>query len=76
MTRKDYILIAETIRSVIDDIERERAADDLSDRQRAVLAGERFGALSVANRLATRLRSESDRFDIRRFMDAAIGPVA
>lgn len=75
MTRKDYILIAETIRSVIDDIERETVATTLSDRGRAVLAGERMGARSVAMRLAARLRSESDHFEVGRFLDAAMGPV-
>ncbi len=76
MTRKDYILIADAIREVIADIDREAESDALTDRQRAVLNGERMGAKSVATRLAIRLRSESDRFDVGRFMDAAIGPVA
>lgn len=66
MTRKDYIIIAEAIRDSLIDLETGIA---LPDRERAAV-------MAVATRLAIRLRSDNDRFDVARFMDAAVGPVA
>ena len=64
MTRKDYILIAETIRELLADIDRE------PPRMREVLRGERMGVASVALRLGVQLRQDNPRFDLTRFIEA------
>ena len=64
MTRKDYVMIAETIRDLLGDIDRE------SPGMREVLRGERMGVASVALRLADQLRQDNPRFDRTRFMEA------
>ncbi len=48
MTRKDYILIAETLRGLLADIERESAPMAVCDRTRALMAGEHLGVRHVA----------------------------
>ena len=64
MTRKDYVMIAETLRGLLADIDRE------SPGMREVLRGERMGVASVARRLADQLRQDNPRFDRTRFMAA------
>lgn len=64
MTRKDYVLIAETLRELLADIDRE------SPGMREVLRGERMGVASVARRLAEQLRQDNPRFDRTRFIEA------
>jgi hypothetical protein len=64
MTRKDYVMIAETIRELLADIDRE------SPGMREVLTGERMGVASVARRLADQLRQDNPRFDRTRFIEA------
>jgi hypothetical protein len=64
MTRKDYVLIADAIRGLLADIDRESAG------MRAALAGERLGVRSVAHRLADQLRQDNARFDRTRFIEA------
>ena len=64
MTRKDYVMIAETIRELLGDIDRE------SPGMREVLTGERMGVASVARRLAEQLRQDNPRFDRTRFIEA------
>ena len=76
MTRKDYVMIAETIRELLGDIERESGPMAVCDRTRACLTGERMGVRNVALRLASRLHSDNDRFEIGRFLiacDLAVG---
>jgi hypothetical protein len=70
MTRKDYVLIAETLRQTLADIRRDIDSDSLSDRGRAVLSGESAGIQTVALRLAERLRQDNAAFDARRFLTA------
>ena len=64
MTRKDYVMIADAIRELLADIDRE------SPGMREVLRGERMGVASVARRLADQLHSDNTRFDRTRFMAA------
>jgi hypothetical protein len=64
MTRKDYVMIADTLRELLADIDREPAG------MRAALAGERLGVRSVALRLADQLHSDNTRFDRTRFIEA------
>lgn len=64
MTRKDYVMIAETIRELLGDIDRE------PPRMREVLRGERMGVASVALRLGVQLRQDNPRFDLTRFIEA------
>lgn len=70
MTRKDYILIADAIRELLADIERESAPMAVCDRTRACLAGEHLGVRHAASRLADQLRQDNPRFDRTRFMAA------
>jgi hypothetical protein len=69
MTRKDYVLIADTIAGLVRDIAEEqfhaRAHTD-----KAILSGERLGVHNVAQRLASKLWEDNYRFDQRRFIDA------
>lgn len=69
MTRKDYVLIADTIAGLVRDIAQEQFGD-LSDRGRAILSGERLAATNIAHRLADQLRQDNPRFDRSRFIDA------
>jgi hypothetical protein len=70
MTRKDYILIAETLRGLLADIERESAPMAVCDRTRALMAGEHLGVRHVAMRLGDQLRQDNPRFDRARFIEA------
>lgn len=70
MTRKDYILIADAIRELLADIERESAPMAVCDRTRALMAGEHLGVRHAASRLADQLRQDNPRFDRTRFMAA------
>jgi|LauGreDrversion2_6_1035139.scaffolds.fasta_scaffold271186_2 hypothetical protein len=70
MTRKDYILIAETLRGLLADIERESAPMAVCDRTRALMAGEHLGVRHVAMRLGDQLRQDNPRFDRTRFIEA------
>jgi hypothetical protein len=69
MTRKDYILIADTIAQMSRDIAND-PSKDLSDRGRAILSGERLATYTIAHRLAEQLRQDNPRFDRQRFIDA------
>ena len=69
MTRKDYILIADTIAQFIRDIAKDDGPD-LSERGRAILSGERVAIQTIAHRLAEQLRQDNPRFDRQRFIDA------
>jgi hypothetical protein len=64
MTRKDYVMIAGTIRELLADIDRE------PPRMREVLRGERMGVASVALRLGVQLRQDNPRFDLTQFIEA------
>lgn len=70
MTRKDYVMIAETIRELLGDIERESGPMAVCDRTRALMAGEHLGVRHVAMRLGDQLRQDNPRFDHTRFMAA------
>jgi hypothetical protein len=70
MTRKDYVMIAETLRGLLADIERESAPMAVCDRTRAIMTGEHLGVRHAALRLADQLHSENTRFDRTRFMAA------
>lgn len=70
MTRKDYVMIAETIRELLADIDRDKENEDLTDWSRAVLAGERIGVHTLAQHLSYQLHSDNTRFDRTRFIEA------
>lgn len=69
MTRKDYVLIADTIAGHVRDIANQQF-DALSDRGKAILSGERLAVQNIAHRLADQLRNDNPRFDRQRFIDA------
>ena len=69
MTRKDYVLIADTIAQLSRDIAQEQS-DNLSDRAKAILSGERLATYTIAHRLAEKLRNDNSRFDHKRFINA------
>jgi hypothetical protein len=69
MTRKDYVLIADTIAQFSRDIA-ENDDPALTERAQSILAGERVALQTIAHRLADRLRQDNYRFDQRRFIDA------
>lgn len=68
MTRKDYILIAETIAQMSRDIAMDHEA--LTERGQAILIGEQLAVQSIAYRLADQLRQDNPRFDRGRFIEA------
>lgn len=69
MTRKDYVLIADTISAQVRDIAEEQFhARDRTDK--AILSGERLAVYNLANRLADHLWQDNPRFDHKRFIDA------
>jgi hypothetical protein len=69
MTRKDYVLIADTIAQFSRDIAHEQFATE-SQAGIVMLAGERAALHTLAHRLADKLRQDNYRFDQRRFIDA------
>lgn len=69
MTRKDYVLIADTIAGLVRDIAIEQSGN-LSEKGKAILSGERLATQSIAHRLADQLRQDNPRFDRKRFIDA------
>jgi hypothetical protein len=69
MTRKDYVLIADTIAQLSRDIAHDEGRA-LSDRARAVASGERAAVQTLTFRLAHELQLENPRFDRSRFIDA------
>lgn len=70
MTRKDYELIAATMKAALVDVRADMGNANLSEKGRAVLAGESAGIKSVALRLADQLRQDNPRFEWKRFMVA------
>ena len=70
MTRKDYILLADTIAQFSRDIAIDGDSEYLTDRARAIRDGERDALVTLAHRLADQLRQDNYRFDHRRFIDA------
>lgn len=72
MTRKDYVMIAETLRQLLDDIAREgeSESESMGDHIRAVIYGRRLGVRHAALRLADQLRQDNPRFDRTRFIEA------
>ena len=70
MTRKDYELIAATMKAALVDVRADMDNANLSEKGRAVLAGESAGIKSVALRLADQLRQDNPRFEWKRFMVA------
>jgi hypothetical protein len=69
MTRKDYVLIADTIAQFSRDLAND-AGLTLSERGQAILSGERAGLQTIAHRLAEQLRQDNPRFDRHRFIEA------
>lgn len=70
MTRKDYVLIADTIAQFSRDIAIDGDSEYLTDRARAIRDGERDALVTLAHRLADQLRQDNPRFDRSRFIDA------
>jgi hypothetical protein len=69
MTRKDYIMIADTIAQMSRDIANDQSLD-ASDRHKAITSGERLAVFTIAHRLAEQLRQDNPRFDHQRFIEA------
>ena len=69
MTRKDYVLIADTIAGLVRDIAEEQFYA-MAHTDKAILSGERLGVHNLAQRLASKLWEDNHRFDRSRFIDA------
>jgi hypothetical protein len=69
MTRKDYVLIADTIAQFSRDIANDEGLT-LSTNGKAVLSGERAALQTIAHRLAEQLRQDNPSFDRSRFINA------
>lgn len=69
MTRKDYVLIADTIAQFSRDIAHDEGLT-LSTNGKAVLSGERAALQTIAHRLAEQLRQDNPSFDRSRFINA------
>lgn len=67
MTRKDYVLIAETIAQLSRDLASTAFGNDTAE---AILTGERLATHAIAYRLADQLHQDNTRFDRKRFIDA------
>jgi hypothetical protein len=67
MTRKDYVLIAETIAQMSRDIASTAFENDTA---KAILTGERLATHAIAHRLADKLHQDNTRFDRKSFIDA------
>ena len=70
MTRKDYVLIADTIAQFSRDIAIDGDSEYLTDRARAIRDGERDALVTLSHRLADQLHQDNTRFDRKRFIDA------
>ena len=70
MTRKDYVMIAETIRETLNDIARDAASDLLTDNGRTHINGERAGVRHLALRLGVQLQQDNPRFEMGTFLKA------
>ena len=70
MTRKDYVIIADTIAGFSRDIAIDSDSEYLTDRARAIRSGERDALVTIAHRLADQLRQDNPRFDHKRFIQA------
>ena len=70
MTRKDYVLIADTIAQFSRDIAIDGDSEYLTDRARAIRDGERDALVTLTERLADQLHQDNNRFDRKRFIDA------
>jgi hypothetical protein len=70
MTRKDYVMIADTIREALADIARLEARETISDRGRTHLDGERVAVRDLAYRLGNQLRQNNPRFEMGTFLKA------
>lgn len=69
MTRKDYVLIADTIAGLVRDIAEEQF-HAMAHTDKAILSGERLGVHNLAQRLASKLWEDNHRFDRQRFIEA------
>ena len=69
MTRKDYVLIADTIAQFSRDIANQQF-ETQSEAGVLMLAGERAALHTLSHRLADQLRNDNHRFDRSRFIDA------
>lgn len=70
MTRKDYVMIAETLRQTLADIARDASSDLLTDTGRTHLNGERVGVRHAALRLGVQLQQDNPRFEMGTFLKA------
>jgi hypothetical protein len=70
MTRKDYVMIAETLRQLLDDIARDASSDLLTDTGRTHLGGERAGVRHAALRVMEALAADNPRFERETFLKA------
>jgi hypothetical protein len=70
MTRKDYVMISNVVREMLNDIARDEAREGLSDRNRALVTGERIAVRGLAHRLGDQLRQDNPRFDRKQFLQA------
>jgi ribosomal protein L18 len=67
MTRKDYVLIADTIAQLSRDI---ASTGFENDTAKAILTGERLAVDAIAHRIADQLHQDNTRFDRKRFIEA------
>ena len=67
MTRKDYVLIAETIAQMSRDLASTAFENDTA---KAILTGERLATHAIAHRIADQLHQDNTRFDRKRFIEA------
>jgi hypothetical protein len=70
MTRKDYVMIAETLRQTLADIARDASSDLLTDTGRTHLGGERAGVRHAALRVMEALAADNPRFERETFLRA------
>lgn len=69
MTRKDYVMIADTIRETLNYYSSDDAREGLSDRSRTLLNGKRIAVRCLAHRLGDQLRQDNPRFEMSRFIE-------